>query len=121
MLNGFSRTPFAACGGLLIVGVLSSACSPAKPTPSSPPALALWGDMKPVVSVKELMRDMIDPASDYIFDAVKIETTKGGTVERVPKTEGLGENPNRCGHAGRGIYLLCPGPLLPATRTTHGP
>ena len=43
--------------------------------------------MKPVVSVKELMRDMLDPASDYIFDAVKIVTTKNGTVESVPKTD----------------------------------
>jgi len=43
--------------------------------------------MKPVVSVKELMRDMLDPASDYIFDAVKIVTTKKGEVETVPKTD----------------------------------
>ena len=43
--------------------------------------------MKSVVSVKELMRDVIDPASDYIFDAVKVVTTKTGTVEKVPKTD----------------------------------
>lgn len=43
--------------------------------------------MKPVVSVKELMRDMIDPASDYIFDAVKIVTTKKGEVETMPRTD----------------------------------
>jgi len=33
------------------------------------------------------MRDMLDPASDYIFDAVKIETTKRGTVEKTPTTD----------------------------------
>jgi hypothetical protein len=43
--------------------------------------------MKPVVSVKELMKYTLDPASDFIFDAVKIETTRKGTVERVPKTD----------------------------------
>jgi hypothetical protein len=33
------------------------------------------------------MRDMIDPASDFVFDAVKVESTKTGTVERTPKTD----------------------------------
>ena len=32
----------------------------------------LWGDMKPVVSVKELMRDLIDPLADNIFEAVAV-------------------------------------------------
>jgi|SRR6478672_1015438 hypothetical protein len=79
------------CLALLGAGVLA-ACrpSPSPPANSSPattPPQALWGDLKPVVSVKELMRDMIDPASDYIFDAVKIVTTKKGTIETVPKTD----------------------------------
>jgi hypothetical protein len=79
------------CLALLGAGVLA-ACrpSPSPPSNSSPattPPQALWGDLKPVVSVKELMRDMIDPASDYIFDAVKIVTTKKGTIETVPKTD----------------------------------
>jgi hypothetical protein len=43
--------------------------------------------MKPIVSVKELMRDMIDPIADYVFDAVATIVTKKGTVERIPKTE----------------------------------
>ena len=40
-----------------------------------------------MVSVKELMRDMIDPASDYIFDAVGIVNSKRGDVETRPKTD----------------------------------
>jgi len=36
------------------------------------PRPELWGDLKPVVSVKELMRDMIDPLADDIFDAAQI-------------------------------------------------
>jgi len=76
----------------LVGAAVVSGCGPsAKPATNSssavPPPQALWGDMKPVVSVKELMRDMLDPASDYIFDAVKVVTTKNGTVETVPKTE----------------------------------
>jgi hypothetical protein len=57
--------------------------------------------------VKELMRGMIDPASDYIFDAVKIETTKKGTVEKLPKTDEDWER-LRIGATtiAEGVYLL---------------
>ena len=41
----------------------------------------------PVVSVKELMKYMIDPVSDNIFDAVWWDTTKAGVVKHEPKTE----------------------------------
>ena len=47
----------------------------------------LWGEMKPVVSVKELMRDMIDPISDNIFEAVGDEWSKTGTIEHRPRTD----------------------------------
>lgn len=47
----------------------------------------LWGEMKPIVSVKELMRDLIDPIADNIFDAIAIIVDKGGTVEHSPRTE----------------------------------
>ncbi len=103
---------------MLSVGALLfalSACSSPKPPAAPPPAPALWGDMKPIVSVKELMRYMIDPASDYIFDAVKVETTKSGTVERMPKTEEDWEK-LRIGAVtiAEGIYLLkVPRPFTP--------
>ena len=32
------------------------------------------------------MRDMLDPASDFIFDSVKVVMSQHGTVETVPKT-----------------------------------
>jgi hypothetical protein len=75
----------------------------------------LWGDLKPIVSVKELMRDMIDPASDFIFDAVKVEIGKTGTVETVPKTEKDWEK-IRIGAVtlAEGVYLLkIPRPFTP--------
>jgi hypothetical protein len=43
--------------------------------------------MKPVVSVKELMRDFIDPASDYVFDGVGTVVTKGKKVEKRPRSD----------------------------------
>ena len=48
---------------------------------------ALWGDVKPVVSVKELMKYMLDPVADNIFNAVGTTLTKQGMVEIVPKTD----------------------------------
>jgi hypothetical protein len=43
--------------------------------------------MTPVVSVKELMKYMIDPMADNIFDAVWWDSTKAGVVKHEPKTE----------------------------------
>ena len=63
-----------------------SQCSkPAAPTTRS--ATQLLGDMKPVVSVKELMADMIDPLADNIFDAVWWYVTANGTVAHRPSTD----------------------------------
>jgi len=77
--------------GLLVCAGLTLSCSSSKPLPppasSAAPAQALWGDMKPVVSVKELMRDMIDPIADNIFDSIAIVDTPHGTVQHVPKTD----------------------------------
>src|SRR5690348_7991460 len=96
MLRSLARGPFLAFATPLVVCLAVFACS-SKPAPNAsrqdpssaaaPPAPVLWGDMKPVVSVKELMRDMLDPAADNIFEAVKIVTTEKGMVERVPKTD----------------------------------
>src|SRR3954468_756845 len=84
-----------------MVSLMALACSPS-PAPSnnnannnagpgervgSAASAQLWGDMRPVVSVKELMRDMIDPLADNIFDAVSTVSTMQGTVETAPKTE----------------------------------
>jgi hypothetical protein len=43
--------------------------------------------MKPIVSVKELMRYIIDPSADNIFNSVRTVKTKAGTIETVPKTD----------------------------------
>jgi hypothetical protein len=80
--------------GVLVVSM--SACSSGKSTPQPPPASSnaapapsaeLWGDLKPIVSVKELMHDLIDPLADNIFDSVSTVTTPKGIQEKVPKTD----------------------------------
>jgi len=91
MLNIGVGRRVAMRSGLAICAGLTLCCSPGQSAP--PPAAVapapqqLWGDMKPVVSVKELMRDMIDPIADNIFDSIAIVDTPQGTVQHVPKTD----------------------------------
>ena len=89
------RTPhgLATCAGLVLLGATIAACSSSKPPPTpaqttdTRQAAALWGDLKPVVSVKELMKYMIDPVADNIFNAVGSTVTSHGIVDVAPKTE----------------------------------
>jgi hypothetical protein len=104
-------TPHVA---LLAFILTVAACS----TPAAPPAPAdsastasggqqLWGDMKPYVSVRELMKYMIDPIADNIFDAVGTTITKEGMVEREPKTDADWEKiQTGAVSLAEGIYLL---------------
>jgi hypothetical protein len=65
--------------------VATTACG--SPQPETAPAQKLWGEMKPVVSVKELMKYTIDPLADNVFNAVGSVTTKEGQVDTEPRTE----------------------------------
>ena len=64
--------------GLVFTTAFAWACS--SPKPAAP-------IMKPVVSVKELMRFTIDPLADNIFDAVTWDISKKGVVATEPKTD----------------------------------
>ena len=104
----------ALAGLCFVASVFWSQCSKlAAPPPQS--ATQLLGDMKPVVSVKELMADMIDPLADHIFEAVWWDTTADGTVEHRPRTDDDWEKV-RIGAVtlAEGIYLLkVPRPFAP--------
>ena len=115
MRSIFSHDPRAIGVGLCVAALCAGACSSPKAAPPPPRALELWGDLKPIVSVKELMRDMLDPASDNIFDAVKIVSTRQGRVETIPKTD-EDWNKIRIGAVTlvEGVYLLkIPRPFAP--------
>jgi cytochrome c556 len=90
MCTPHCRTRYA---GVVLLIATVAACSSSKGTPTpaqstvAPPTAVLWGDLKPVVSVKELMKYMIDPVSDNIFNAVGTTVTKRGVVDVEPKTE----------------------------------
>jgi len=74
-----------ARAGLLLLTATLAACS-SHPS-DSPQSAALWGDVKPVVSVKELMKYMIDPVADNIFSAVGSRVAKEGVVDIEPRTD----------------------------------
>jgi hypothetical protein len=116
MLAARNASRLVMCAGLLFLGSLTLACSSSKPAPAPPGAPELWGTLKPVVSVKELMRDMLDPIADNIFDSVSIVVSKQGTVETSPHTEADWEK-IRIGAVtlAEGVYLLkVPRPFAPA-------
>src|SRR5204862_6369050 len=82
---------FSAAAGCFAASLLVASCSsPGRTSAPARPAAqthALWGDMTPVVSVKELMRDMLDPIADNVFDSVKVVESRKGRVETVPQTD----------------------------------
>jgi len=107
------------------MSLLAAACSsttPAAPPENTPDAdkpqpQVLWGDMKPVVSVKELMKYMIDPIADNIFDAVGTIVSKQGMVDREPRTDEEWDKVQVGAVAlSEGIYLL----KVPRTFTPAG-
>jgi hypothetical protein len=82
-------TRSSAPARLIVFIAFASSCSSSssRTPPVAAPRAELWGDLKPVVSVKELMRDMIDPLADSIFDAVSVTMDGSGVIERSPKSD----------------------------------
>ena len=88
-----NRAATTCAGAVSCIAVMLIACSGSPSPPptaraaAAPPEAALWGDVKPVVSVKELMKYMLDPVADNIFNAVGTTLTKQGMVDIVPRTD----------------------------------
>jgi len=77
------RGRFAVAGLLFLSAVASQQCtSTAAPAPA-----AAQPDVAPIVSVKELMENIIDPIADNIFDAVGTDASLKGIVETKPTTD----------------------------------
>jgi hypothetical protein len=111
MMSFRARIVLTLAAGVFGVSLLSSACSSPKTSAATASAAAgtpaLWGEMKPIVSVKELMRDMIDPIADNIFDSVAIIVDRTGTKEYLPKTDEDWEKIRVGGTTiAEGVYLL---------------
>jgi hypothetical protein len=87
MLDTHSVRRLAMYAAFFWAAASAAACSSSKQPSGASHSPELWGDLKPVVSVKELMRDMLDPLADNIFESVKIVVTMDGQVDTVPRTE----------------------------------
>ena len=66
---------------VLIVGLFLTSCSP-QPSPDPP----LQPMFQPTTSVEHLMRTLVDPAADTLWDAVVITSTLEGLTEQQPET-----------------------------------
>src|SRR5262245_40338944 len=86
-----ARNVIAAPGLMARASGASSCSSPSTaasaPAPGVSPDPALWGSMKPIVSVKELMHNLIDPVADNVFDSVAIIVEKNKTTDIQPRTQ----------------------------------
>ena len=69
-----------AAAGLIVLGGLASSHCSSKASAPQP-------DLKPIVSIKELMENIIDPIADNVFDAVATDATEKGIVETRPRTD----------------------------------
>ena len=105
----------SASAFVILLAVGAAQCSKSASAPAAPPSSPLWGDMKPLVSVKELMEFTIDPISDGIFDAVGSDVNQGKYVEVQPKTDEDWEKVRAAAISlGEAIYLLkVPRPFTP--------
>ena len=71
---------------LLATALVIQSCNRTPEVAEAPPP-APGADMTAVVSVRELMANLIDPLSDNIFDAVGSDVTAKGVVETKPTTD----------------------------------
>jgi len=62
---------------VFVIAVLEQCASRPAPQP----------ELTPVVSVKELMENLVDPNADFIFDSVVTDVSANGIVETRPTTE----------------------------------
>ena len=76
---------------LLVAGgiwsaVLLQQCAAQPPAPE--PTKDAWvADLKPTLTIRELMTHFIDPTADFVFDAVVFDSSTSGTNHTVPVSE----------------------------------
>ena len=86
-----SRGQLIAWAGLMFVAALASQQCSSKPaattSAATPAAPSLDSSLAPTLSVKELMEHIIDPTSDWIFDAAVIDISRKGITETKPLSD----------------------------------
>ena len=73
-------------GGIFSAVLLQQCAS--QPAPAADTAKNAWvADLKPTLTIRELMTHFIDPTSDFVFDAVVYDSSTTGTNHTVPVSE----------------------------------
>jgi len=98
-------------GLLLFVFGLAFIIAGARLARQAPKAAAASADvvLAPVASVKQIMKGIVGPAANRVFDSVQISVTKQGTEEKVPQTdaewEAIGNDAAALAEAGNLIMM----------------
>jgi len=71
-------------GAIALAGVLA-ACGKAEPPPAAPAPAA--SPIKLTAGIQDIMRDMIDPAADFLWESVSTTETAQGVEEKQPRTD----------------------------------
>jgi hypothetical protein len=74
---------------LLVTGVLLGCAAPAPPEDEEPDLARIVEEqlgLAPLISIREVMTYIIDPMSDWVFNAVGYDVFPEGIVETVPET-----------------------------------
>jgi hypothetical protein len=80
------RRLMLAAGGLFSAVLLQQCASPPAPPPE--PVKTGWvADVKPTLTIRELMTHFIDPTADFVFDAVVYDSSAAGANHTVPVSD----------------------------------
>src|SRR5262244_2237734 len=69
---------------LTLIGALLLLCNSCASPKTAPASQA---EYRPTATVKDIMDSMVDPASDYIWDAVETTVSAKGVEEKAPRTD----------------------------------
>jgi hypothetical protein len=77
----------AVLGVACLSAIIFQQCAPA-PQPAPEPSKNEWAaDVKPTLTIRELMEHFIDPTADFIFDAVVFDLSVHGTTTTAPAND----------------------------------
>ena len=80
------RRLMLVAGGLFSAVLLQQCASQPAPTPE--PVKTAWvADVKPTLTIRELMTHFIDPTADFVFDAVVYDSSTAGANHTVPVSD----------------------------------
>lgn len=80
------RRLMLVAGGLFSAVLLQQCASQPAPTPE--PVTTAWvADVKPTLTIRELMTHFIDPTADFVFDAVVYDSSTAGANHTVPVSD----------------------------------